>query len=599
MMREFKGSDNNQVDNLNPERGMDTQIKYPGATRIETYDPDKRIESRNFEVTRSEDHFNKFKELADNINESLEGKNVRDIIVTPFEKFITVTKEASLDALVMAAGYLTSCKLACAELVDNIDIIEKGKEGVDGFIKKSLDSFFSINEFADKYIQEYGIAPNKIGETIQQIAEYALELGKAINYIETRIVLGVVGIIENAFRAVFSMGIYAFGKSDVAKEVMTESYLDQFRDYLDRCIEPDDMLKKIGDIADKASEVVGELALGIIGAIGLAAVSPAVAVGIIASAGILAFDAAGKSLKKNIEKSGEYGKKEFISALITAGVTLTVERIMPCIAEIANEANILKAAGKVSQFAKGNMELGSKLTKALISSIQSGLGAGVFKGGEEIKKIADYGLGISETYDIVDGVSSTIACIFGGAALGGGLSYAGDTILKSKTFQELAKKFDTNYKPKESIYDVLYKEVQLTKEYYADLLSKSAAPEFINNLPDPEKIFRESRDAISQNRDLFDNKKNTLIKEWEKNTGKEWPRYKEDLYIDLDNGVKAMIRKAGYRYDAHHIVPLKLGGENVWDNITPITAELHYDHKGIHDPNGPLERLAKILEGKL
>ncbi|MBP5426747.1 MAG: hypothetical protein J6Y29_02485 [Clostridiales bacterium] len=55
-----------------------------------------------------------------------------------------------------------------------------------------------------------------------------------------------------------------------------------------------------------------------------------------------------------------------------------------------------------------------------------------------------------------------------------------------------------------------------------------------------------------------------LRKEWEVETGQEWPKYEEDVYM---NGV--CWKSEGDNYDAHHIVELRFGGPNVWYNIFP------------------------------
>lgn len=63
----------------------------------------------------------------------------------------------------------------------------------------------------------------------------------------------------------------------------------------------------------------------------------------------------------------------------------------------------------------------------------------------------------------------------------------------------------------------------------------------------------------------FSLKKNKLIEKWEKETGKEWPRYKEDVKNSQGN----VVRRAGDYYDAHHIIELSYGGPAESWNIVP------------------------------
>lgn len=134
---------------------------------------------------------------------------------------------------------------------------------------------------------------------------------------------------------------------------------------------------------------------------------------------------------------------------------------------------------------------------------------------------------------------------------------------------------------------------KLLDDYLNDVISKSEYPETI----DKEQIKKEkfekcSPEETAEKREEFRKKKNDLIAEWEKINGKEWPRYKHDVYDDKGN----LIRKAGMRYDAHHIQPLEMGGKNTAKNLTPISAEKHYDHKGVHAPDSPFNKLEKFLE---
>ncbi len=82
-------------------------------------------------------------------------------------------------------------------------------------------------------------------------------------------------------------------------------------------------------------------------------------------------------------------------------------------------------------------------------------------------------------------------------------------------------------------------------------------------------------DKTDLNRRLFNNAKDKLIDEWEKNTGELWPRYKEDI----KNEAGKIIRKKGDRYDAHHLIEISFGGPNAWWNLHPASFE---EHKALH-----------------
>lgn len=106
---------------------------------------------------------------------------------------------------------------------------------------------------------------------------------------------------------------------------------------------------------------------------------------------------------------------------------------------------------------------------------------------------------------------------------------------------------------------------------------------------------RVSPEIVAQKREEFNDIKADLKSQWEETNGMEWPKYQGDVYSDNGN----IIRKAGNDYDAHHIRPLCLGGENEASNITPLHARDHYDKQGIHATDTPYNKLTKVLDPSL
>jgi len=156
---------------------------------------------------------------------------------------------------------------------------------------------------------------------------------------------------------------------------------------------------------------------------------------------------------------------------------------------------------------------------------------------------------------------------------------------------------------KESNKEVLFDGIEksevgldkLIKDYIKDLKDNAAFPELISDKPFDVSDLKKT-DATTLRKE-FKDIKNDLIDKWEANTGKSWPRYKENVYIENKNGDKIQIRQPGERYDAHHIQPLSQGGKNVVENITPIKADVHFDSKGIHADDRPSKQIDKRLGG--
>ena len=93
---------------------------------------------------------------------------------------------------------------------------------------------------------------------------------------------------------------------------------------------------------------------------------------------------------------------------------------------------------------------------------------------------------------------------------------------------------------------------------------------------------------VSKHRAEFNRIKNSLIDEWELKTGRNWPIYSEDVIGKNGN----VVRKAGSKYDAHHIIENSYGGNNEWWNIHP--ARFPNEHQaGIHRAGSPARELFK------
>lgn len=132
---------------------------------------------------------------------------------------------------------------------------------------------------------------------------------------------------------------------------------------------------------------------------------------------------------------------------------------------------------------------------------------------------------------------------------------------------------------------------ELAQDYIEDLRAKSECSDTIPaDAIEPAKLELQPPEKVADKREEFDYNKAKLRKEWEELNQREWPKYEEDVLND-DGTV---IRKAGDNYDAHHIQPLQLGGENVASNITPLDMN---SHKEIHSSTGSCRALVNSVKG--
>ena len=130
------------------------------------------------------------------------------------------------------------------------------------------------------------------------------------------------------------------------------------------------------------------------------------------------------------------------------------------------------------------------------------------------------------------------------------------------------------------------------KEYVNELKGYSEVPETLKNVQlSSDKMKSLPSEDTEKAREEFCKIKNQLRQEWEIVNRRHWPVYKHDLV----NKYGEVVRKRGWKYDAHHIQPLAMGGSNTADNITPLSYNVHSDHMGIHAYDSSYDLLDRML----
>lgn len=131
---------------------------------------------------------------------------------------------------------------------------------------------------------------------------------------------------------------------------------------------------------------------------------------------------------------------------------------------------------------------------------------------------------------------------------------------------------------------------ELKNDYFDDLKSRSEYPNTIDDSIKENDWKKIEPEQNGEMREEFGNSKNRLISDWEARNNQKWPTYGEDVYSP--NG--KLIRRAGDKYDAHHIQPLTYDGKNSAENITPLHASEHFDKQGVHSSNSPFGKMEKL-----
>ncbi len=88
------------------------------------------------------------------------------------------------------------------------------------------------------------------------------------------------------------------------------------------------------------------------------------------------------------------------------------------------------------------------------------------------------------------------------------------------------------------------------------------------------EFVKGTKETTSELRKYWDNNKDKIISEWEKNTEQQWPVYQTDVYKKNGTGIKFY---KGQKVSAHHIIELSHGGSNKWWNLHPSHVDIHSD----------------------
>lgn len=148
---------------------------------------------------------------------------------------------------------------------------------------------------------------------------------------------------------------------------------------------------------------------------------------------------------------------------------------------------------------------------------------------------------------------------------------------------EVLKNRESRLEPQEEISVAEQKQM-----YFRQLKDISPCPETLAY----SALFTDAWDRLSpeqimEKRIQFNECKADLKMEWEALNQRSWPKYTTDVY----SASGYLIRRAGNDYDAHHLRPLCVGGENTAENITPLHALDHYDKQGVHANDTPYAHL--------
>lgn len=251
-----------------------------------------------------------------------------------------------------------------------------------------------------------------------------------------------------------------------------------------------------------------------------------------AGAKIAVKEVAEAGTKKTVKKMAEEGVEKVTKEVVEVGAQKAVKEVVKEGAEKTTRESMETGAKKVF---KGALE--ESVEKVSKEAVETG-------GKKRVKEVAE------------KGVEKT----------------AKETTEKvvTKGTKEIGERLDKKLFPEylQEVEKITNREIKPNQMEKLQMALKDQ--EFVKLDPEKSRLHRR----------LFDNARDKLIDEWEKNTGDKWPVYAQDVLNDAGE----VIRKAGQRYDAHHLIESSFGGSNAWWNIHPAAFPLEHQ-AGIHATN--------------
>lgn len=152
------------------------------------------------------------------------------------------------------------------------------------------------------------------------------------------------------------------------------------------------------------------------------------------------------------------------------------------------------------------------------------------------------------------------------------------------TYGYTAQRFFQEYIAK----NLMQQEVRLLTNYLVQIedvsqfLFSESQLKFVAQAFDSPELCVLSKDQLKQKRSLFAKKRIMIAADWTYYTQKKMPNL--------------IVRQEEPRWDLHHIVFLRLNGQNTWWNIVPLPVKAH--HNIVHGKEQPGELLHRHLAAR-
>lgn len=525
-------------------------------------------------------------EVASDVSDVVEDK------VEDAQEVLSDAADWAEDRAHQVADYAREGVAALAELaIDASDEVAEFVDNAEDAVRKVIDytpeQYERIREEIRELRSDAGKVADVVGDNIEafarDVAEVVVDAGEAAGFITGKLALGVLKPAENITDFVCSMALEATGNEEGARYFLENDMIDALDSKLDEWYDGPGFIEAVGSCVSTLGELATDVAL-----MSLAFSKTNAVITALAYTGI-GLEGAGSVLNEVFDKTGELGPREIIAAIVggtaSTAAVYAMGRLNNYIVNVTAKhigVNLLKVFD-------ANTRWGGRVLGSLTLATMGAADAGLFSATDIATDLTNVALGIEDDFDVIQKLKDTLLSM-GAASLVCGLGYGiADATRASAWYQKI---FDSKYTP--DYFGNLYDQIYHTREYYKALIS--VLPDDV--MVDLDKITWEDlylRDTPETQslREAFESHKKKLIHEWEIANNTEWPRYTEDV---INPRTGKVIRHAGDRYDAHHIIPLGLGGDNAATNLAPIHV---LDHISIHSASSSYSHIVNDVSLEL
>lgn len=362
-------------------------------------------------------------------------------------------------------------------------------ETIVGDIKNIFDEVVTP-QFVKDYLEGTLLDPQYVAGEMTELTCKAVD---AVTYIGGKAILGAAGVAEDAIT--FAVGTIAdvAGHPEVAEKMYQTDIVDKVSDYIDEHYSGTELIKDIGECAEKVGEVGAYIGLGILAGSEGAAAAAAVGIGLAR---------AGEATRAAVEKTGEYTHKELAYGIANGVMAVVAQKLASVIhIGMTNVGESLVETtksidGKVIQY------IVEKVVGFGVAAGEGAIDTLIFDAQDILKNYVEYILEIDDDMAEVD--FKKIAKDMGMGALESGMLFLAFSIMKDAG-NYIGKKQDNEIKRVEFEETDIKKKDELLSKIQESISDPEGIQDVMERHPEKAEVWNKLIESMNEAIDVLNN----------------------------------------------------------------------------------------------